>query len=1000
MLSGGTGDFTRSLACLVEPALAGLDGRLDAIAGLSGAERAAIRAGVAAALRETALRKAGRTLILELNAARVTGRLSAGDPAARFEQFLALSSSPAYWDSLGEHYPTLLPRLRTVLARRCAAAADLARRLAADRSELTTLAGGDPGPLTGVRFGVGDSHLGGRSVAILSFERGRTVVYKPRPVQVDAVLSRLLRELFGADGGGTAIRVPAVIAGRDPGADSAAYGWAEYIDHRYCAGDAEFAAFYRGIGAWLAVMRLLGGSDLHAENVIACGPAPIVVDCETLFSPQLPARASGLGLAVDHATDLVTQTVLRTGMLPLRGTALGWRGVDSSAVGALPGQQPVFTTPTVVDFGTDAARVGFAVPGAGRIPVRACHPSPEPVLARHWERIIEGFDDADTVLRKADRDGRLDALLGSFAHCPVRVVLRGTEVYAEVGRMLWHPVSLHDQKAATKRAADLLAAMAQSQAGAPDDPRIVEAEIDDLLHDDVPYFSTTPQLGRLAGPAGTSWLEPRDLVADALARWRAADLDLDRAVIRAALVSAYLNDDQPIHNDRMVSGRAARAGSESGHTRVPAGSLEPRRRALAADLLRRLRDAAIRGPDGTATWIAPALGQTGWAVRPLGPDLYSGLAGVALLVAAYQRECARGQATPVAGLDEIFDATLRTLRAAEDFVPPGSALAEPRPPAPGGYIGIGSQIRVWLTLHRWGVDGSGSDCIYRARALAGLLPTALAATDEAELLAGRAGAIVPLLRLAAATGETQWTEQAVAIGAQVVAAARAQERGGVSWPTDRWPLGLGGCAHGATGIGWALARLALATGEGSGPGSGPGSRTRPGPGPGTAPFGATAAEAFAFEQTLYDPALGSWLDLRHDGQAAAAWCHGAVGIGLCAADLGRRGWPLPAGLLRRAADAADRFGMGWNHTLCHGDAGCWELLAAALDAGCAPPGLTRGALDARFIESLEAHGAISGLARDAFSPGLMSGLGGVAYQLLRMREGSDLPSVLMLGDAG
>ena len=89
--------------------------------------------------------------------------------------------------------------------------------------------------------------------------------------------------------------------------------------------------------------------------------------------------------------------------------------------------------------------------------------------------------------------------------------------------------------------------------------------------------------------------------------------------------------------------------------------------------------------------------------------------------------------------------------------------------------------------------------------------------------------------------------------------------------------------------------------------------------------------------------------------------------------------------------------MGWNHTLCHGDLGSWELLDLAVAAGVGPAGLDRPTLDARVVGSLETHGPISGLARDAFAPGLLPGLGGVAYQLLRMGPDSDLPSLLTLG---
>ncbi|MCO5993229.1 hypothetical protein NE234_07650 [Actinoallomurus sp. WRP9H-5] len=135
-----------------------------------------------------------------------------------------------------------------------------------------------------------------------------------------------------------------------------------------------------------------------------------------------------------------------------------------------------------------------------------------------------------------------------------------------------------------------------------------------------------------------------------------------------------------------------------------------------------------------------------------------------------------------------------------------------------------------------------------------------------------------------------------------------------------------------TGVGWALARLALATGD-----------TR---------FADAARAAFSFEETLYDPAADGWADLRDpdEGVFSAAWCHG--------------------------------------------DLDCWELFDDALTLGRAPAGLDRRGLDARIITSVEDNGPAGGPARDAYCPGMLAGLGGMAYRLLRLHSDSDLPSVL------
>src|SRR4030095_10368534 len=113
---------------------------------------------------------------------------------------------------------------------------------------------------------------------------------------------------------------------------------------------------------------------------------------------------SGYGEAFDRAGELIARTVLSVGVLPGRGIALGWRGVDFSALGMLPGQQPMQQQPGIIDAGTDEAHVG---PILVEAPVSQNHPSPQPALAEYWPEVLRGFDELTATLQRLDASDNL-----------------------------------------------------------------------------------------------------------------------------------------------------------------------------------------------------------------------------------------------------------------------------------------------------------------------------------------------------------------------------------------------------------------------------------------------------------------------------------------------------------------------------------------------------------------------------------------------------------------
>jgi type 2 lantibiotic biosynthesis protein LanM len=656
------GEFDAALEPLIEPALDRFRRRLHAVPKpLSAAERDILQRAAHRSLLGAVRPKANRLLLLELHAARMSGRLTRDTSEQRWDEFLEVAAEARFWRELDVDYPAFAPRLDRVIRNRCAALLALARRLAADRPRLTELLGTPPGELVEVALDAGDSHRGGRTVALVRFEAGRAV-YKPRPLAVDIALATTLDALLAGTPRADRIAVPRVLLGDD-------YGWAEHVEHRHCTDAREQARFYQGLGEWMCVMQLLGATDLHSDNVIAQGPVPWVVDCETLFSPEPNVGASGLGDAFDTAAASVRRTVLRTGLLPMRLAQLVLQGVDMSAVGALPEQQPRIPVPVISGAGTDLARLAMEpaeVAGSANLPA----PDADPMA--HQDDIVRGYRDLRGRLDGLDRAGRLRPILDAFLGCDLRVVLRPTQVYVEIARMLWHPASLHDEPAAVERARDVLTRQAKALHGAPSSPEVVGAEVADLLDGDIPFFGVRPEDGRMDGPRGTTWGEPVRLIDASVERWRAGDPEFEEVMIRSSLLGVY--------RDRSAMPEANRRRDLP----VRTGRLDERRRDLAAQTARDLCARAVVGADGTATWIGPVYTEGGFSVRPFAADFYSGQAGVALALHAYLAQSRTGRVPRVVELEGVADGAIRALAAMEDAVPITRV---------GAFDGIGAAVR-------------------------------------------------------------------------------------------------------------------------------------------------------------------------------------------------------------------------------------------------------------------------------------------------------------------
>jgi lantibiotic modifying enzyme len=169
-------------------------------------------------------------------------------------------------------------------------------------------------------------------------------------------------------------------------------------------------------------------------------------------------------------------------------------------------------------------------------------------------------------------------------------------------------------------------------------------------------------------------------------------------------------------------------------------------------------------------------------------------------------------------------------------------------------------------------------------------------------------------------------------------------------------------------------------------------------------------DGIAYERSVFCREHNNWPDfrVREDGESlspdspimcAATWCNGAPGLGLSrVAMMSHSREPQLMEDLDTALGITLDKGLGLNHSLCHGDLGNLELLIQARMV------LRTDYLDERLTwaanviyESIQQHGCLSGVPKGVETPGLMVGLAGIGYELLRLAEPQRVPSVLSLG---
>jgi len=373
-------------------------------------------------------------------------------------QFESPSTARAQWHNILSQFPVLQDVLLSIAHDVTSALSEAKHRFQADRERIRdTFCITLDDELVKVEAGLSDPHHGGRSVLRLVFASGMNLIYKPKPLAVEARVNTASTGILAGFG----LERLRVLEGEG-------YGWVEYAGHPRRL-DAPSDADVEALGRATALFWLLNATDLHVENVLP-GPCGVrCLDLETLFA----APWIGAPPAIQHwCSHSVTSTLLFDASVFARGR-----------IGNISGFDP---TPTVgafapeIDFVIDSNRIV-----AQRTPLAAERRQPS-LTAIDAKALIGGFQSACAPQARARVCEFIEGLPGDI---PLRFVARETFFYAQTLKRSYQPRFLRDP--AARRADFAMLAKGVSASGEAGRllHKLVGDEVRQLERGDIPYFS-------------------------------------------------------------------------------------------------------------------------------------------------------------------------------------------------------------------------------------------------------------------------------------------------------------------------------------------------------------------------------------------------------------------------------------------------------------------------------------------------------------------------------
>lgn len=316
-----------------------------------------------------------------------------------------------------------------------------------------------------LNFSEGDTHSGGKTVVKFTIET-KNYYYKPRNLFIEKVFYDVL-DIFN---------IPHIDNSKNRYYES--YSIINEVKYAPVDVEDDINDYYYTLGQLQFVLYLLGGSDIHYENLIAHGKLPVIIDLETLFQinyDHVKFNINGVKERQKNQLELLQNIGILDLYLPGEGEGMNVSalfGKESKNVV----QKEIFKNINTMDLMVEKSYLDNI--SRQNIPFLKNGKCAE--VVKFLDYFISGFVDVSSLFlaKKNELTSYLHKLSDNLV---VRNVLRPTFAYVDFLFYSTHPIYSTSLIRYNKLLENLFGIEFSNK-------KINLSEIDDITHDDVPIF--------------------------------------------------------------------------------------------------------------------------------------------------------------------------------------------------------------------------------------------------------------------------------------------------------------------------------------------------------------------------------------------------------------------------------------------------------------------------------------------------------------------------------